>query len=81
MRTQIALDDESHAQAKRKAARLGITLAEYIRRLVDQDLAGVEPQASPSIIIGIGRSGGSDIAHQPRRAVADAVIERAGRVR
>lgn len=77
MRTQIALDSEQHARVKQKAASLGITMAEYIRRLVDNDLAGVEPQASPAAIIGIGRSGGSDIAGQAKRAVANAV---AGRV-
>jgi hypothetical protein len=76
MRTQIALDPEQHARVKQKAASLGITMAEYIRRLVDDDLAGVEPQASPAVIIGIGRSGGSDIAREGKRAVADAVAGR-----
>lgn len=77
MRTQIALDPEQHARVKEKAASLGITMAEYIRRLVDDDLAGVEPAASPSAIIGIGGSGGSDIAREGKRAVADAVARRA----
>jgi hypothetical protein len=76
MRTQIALTPEQHARAKQKAASLGITLAEYIRRLVDEDLAGVEPAASPSAIIGIGASGGSDIAREGYRVVGDAVAER-----
>jgi Ribbon-helix-helix protein, copG family len=76
MRTQIALDPEQHARIKQKAASLGITMAEYIRRLVDRDLAGVGPQASPAAIIGIGRSGGSDIAREGKRAVADAVADR-----
>lgn len=39
MRTQIALEAEQHPQVKQKAASLEITMAEYIRRLVDQDLA------------------------------------------
>lgn len=76
MRTQIALDPVRHAQVKQKAASLGITMAEYIRRLVDQDLDGVAPQASPAAIIGLGRSGGSDIAHEGKRAVADAIAMR-----
>lgn len=75
MRTQIALDPAQHARVKQKAASLGITMAEYIRRLVDGDLAGVEPQASPAAIIGIGRSGGSDIARAGKRAVAEAVAD------
>jgi hypothetical protein len=77
MRTQIALEPEQHARVKQKAASLGITMAEYIRRLVDDDLAGVEPQASPGAIIGIGRSGGSDIAREGKRAVAESVADRA----
>ncbi|MFP3899991.1 MAG: hypothetical protein ACLFXM_03985 [Acidimicrobiia bacterium] len=76
MRTQIALNPDQHARVKQKAASLGITMAEYIRRLVDHDLAGVEPQASPAAIIGIGRSGGSDIARQGKRAVAGAIANR-----
>lgn len=76
MRTQIALDPEQHARVKQKAASLGITMAEYIRRLVDDDLAGIDPQASPAAIVGIGRSGGSDIAREGKRAVAEAVADR-----
>ncbi len=76
MRTQIALTAEQHARAKQKAASLGITLAEYIRRLVDEDLAGVAPAASPHAIVGIGGSGGSDIAAEGKRAVAEAFASR-----
>jgi hypothetical protein len=77
MRTQIALDPRQHALVKQKAASLGISMAEYIRRLVDDDLASVEPAASPSAIVGLGASGGSDIAREGKGAVAAAV---AGRV-
>ncbi|HZA77434.1 MAG TPA: hypothetical protein VE623_13715 [Acidimicrobiales bacterium] len=52
-------------------------MAEHIRRLVDDDLIGIEPQPSPAAIIGIGRSGGSDIAREGKRAVAEAVADRA----
>jgi hypothetical protein len=76
MRTQIALNSEQHARAKQKAASLGITLAEYIRRLVDDDLAGVEPQASPATVTGIGASGGGDIEREGKHAVAEAVADR-----
>ena len=73
MRTQIALEAEQHALVKQKAAALGITMAEYIRRLVDQDLAGGGTNADLSAIIGIGRSGGSDIATEGTAAVSEAV--------
>ena len=74
MRTQIALEAEQHAQVKQKAAALGITMAEYIRRLVDRDLGGSATSADVSSIIGIGRSGGSDIASEGTAvAVSEAV--------
>lgn len=75
MRTQIALDDQQHARVKKKASELGITMAEYIRRLVDRDLAEATTQAPVSSIIGLGDSGGSDIANEPS-ASRDAVAER-----
>ena len=62
MRTQVDLRPEQHAKAKAKAAALGITLAEYMRRLVDRDLDDAEPVADPSSIFALGNSGGSDIA-------------------
>ena len=77
MRTQIALEPAQHAQAKQKAARLGITMAEYIRRLVDRDLGSVAPQADPSTIIAIGRSGGSDVATDGKIGIATAVAQHA----
>ena len=74
MRTQIALEPEQHAQVKQKAAALGITMAEYIRRLVDRDLGHATTGADVSAIIGIGRSGGSDIAAEgTTAAVSEAV--------
>jgi hypothetical protein len=64
MRTQIDLRPEQHARAKAKAAALGITLAEYLRRLVDRDLHELEPVSDPSAIFALGNSGGSDIANE-----------------
>lgn len=76
MRTQIALNSEQHAQAKRKAAELGISMAAYIRRLIDQDLAAARPQADLNSIAGLVHSGGSDIAKERHDAVRLAVAER-----
>jgi len=73
MRTQISLDAEQHAAAKRKAAALGISMAEYIRQLVDRDHQRGTVDADVSAIIGIGRSGGSDIASDRAAATAEAV--------
>lgn len=79
MRTQIALDPEQHAMVKQKAATLGVSMAEYIRRLVEHDLGSSDTHADPAGIIGIGRSGGSDIAAEGKSAVAAAIAEHAGR--
>ena len=75
MRTQIALDDEQHARVKKKASELGITMAEYIRTLVNRDLGNDNAQAPVSSIFGLGESGGSDIANEPRAGI-DAVAAR-----
>ena len=72
MRTQIALDDQQHARVKRTASELGLTMAEYIRVLVDRDLGDDSTNAEVSAIFGIGRSDGSDIANEPA-AVRDAI--------
>ena len=58
---------------KQKAAALGVTMAEYIRRLVDRDQDRGSVGADVSTIIGIGHSGGSDIATDRVAATADAV--------
>jgi hypothetical protein len=79
MRTQIALSHEQHARVKQKAAALGITMAEYMRRLVDSDLGSTDTLADPTSIIGIGRSGGSDIAREGKDAVATAIDEYASK--
>lgn len=73
MRTQIVLEPEQHTMVKQKAAALGITMAEYIRRLVARDLKQSRTNADISQIIGIGRSGGSDIAAEGKTVIAEAV--------
>lgn len=73
MRTQIALEPEQHAGVKRKAAELGISMAEYIRQLIERDLAAPETQADISAIFGLGDSGGSDIAAEGKSAVGEAI--------
>jgi len=61
-RTQIMLDPSEHQRARRRAAELGVSLAEYIRRLVRDDLDGPRPPADVSTIFDLGDSGGSDVA-------------------
>lgn len=76
MRAPIDLGAELHEPAKRKAGDLGISTAEYIRGLVEQDLA--QPGSNPDVsaIFGIGDSVGSDIAVDRKAATAEATSSR-----
>ena len=72
VRTQISLDAELHSRVRGRAARLGVSLAEYIRRLVDRDLAEAPRKVDRSVIFDLGASGGSDIALNKSRMIGEA---------
>ncbi len=71
VRTQIALKSDSHRRAKRRAAERGVSLAEYLRQVVDRDL-GEQPQGDISAITGMFDSGGSDIANHKDEYIGEA---------
>ena len=71
-RTQLSFESEMLHEARRRARRLGISLAEYVRRLVAADLGGDEPAVDPSAVFNLGRSQGSDIARRKDAMVAEA---------
>lgn len=56
-RTQIKLDPEVQRQAQGKAAEMGISFAEYIRRLVSQDLGAPKRKVDISVVFDLGASG------------------------
>jgi hypothetical protein len=74
-RTQISLPPDEHRQARKRASELGVSLAEYVRRLIRQDLRAPEEPRNVHIseIFGIGDSGGSDIAAHKDEYIGDAV--------
>lgn len=72
VRTQISLDSERHAEARARAAAHGISLAEYVRRLVDQDLAERPRGADRAVVFDLGESGGTDIASQKAQMIGEA---------
>ncbi|HEY7940620.1 MAG TPA: hypothetical protein VID25_01640 [Candidatus Limnocylindrales bacterium] len=79
-RTQITLDPAEHRRARRRAADMGISMAEYVRRLVQQDLAGPAVVSDPSALFALGDSGGSDVAVAKDAYVAEAIdADRRGR--
>jgi post-segregation antitoxin (ccd killing protein) len=45
MRVQIQLDPAQHREVKRRAKRLGISVAEVVRRCIDAQLRSHEPDA------------------------------------
>ena len=72
VRTQISLESERHAEARARAAAHGISLAEYVRRLVEQDLAAQPRGVDRSVVFDLGTSRGTDIASDKARMIAEA---------
>ena len=72
VRTQIVLNSESHNRVRARAAGLGVSLAEYIRRLVDRDLADSPRQVDRATVFDLGRSKGTDIASEKDRMIGEA---------
>jgi len=73
-RTQISLEREMLRRAKRRASRMGVSLAEYVRTLIRRDLGGEGEGSDPSSVFDLGDSGGSDIARDKDRMVSFAVV-------
>ena len=71
-RTQLSFEREMLREARRRADERGISLAEYVRRLVAADLEGDETAPDPSAIFNLGRSRVSHIARQRDSMVARA---------
>ena len=72
-RTQVTLDPELHRGARAKAAALGLSLAEYMRRLVACDLEAPRPTADIGAVFDLGASAGSDVAREKDRYLGEAV--------
>ena len=72
-RTQISLPPEHHLRARRRASELGISFAEYVRRLVTRDLEEPSrPSVDISVLFDLGDSGGSDIAQHKDEYIGEA---------
>jgi hypothetical protein len=55
-RTQINLDPEMQRRAHEKAAELGISFAEYVRRVIANDLGEPRPKVDISVLFDLGAS-------------------------
>jgi hypothetical protein len=73
-RTQITMDPELQRRAHAKAAELGLSFAEYVRRLVADDLGEPKPKAEISSLFDLGASSEpTDIARDKDQMIAQAV--------
>jgi hypothetical protein len=72
-RTQITLEPEIQRRARKRASDLGVSLAEYFRRIVARDLSGVSANAGPAAVFDLGSSGGSNIAKDKKTMLAEAL--------
>jgi hypothetical protein len=74
-RTQITLHPEMQRRARRRASDLGISLAEYVRRVIARDLGGAQATVNPSRVFDLGASGASgasDVARNKDVMLAEA---------
>lgn len=72
-RVQVSLPPEEHRRARARAAELGISFAEYVRRLVASDLGERPRGAHPSTLCDLGESSDSDVARHKHRYLGEAV--------
>ena len=73
-RTQVTLNPEMQRRAQAKAADLGISFAEYVRRLVANDLGEPKRKADISIVFDLVDEGPvTDIARDKDKMIGEAV--------
>jgi hypothetical protein len=72
-RTQITIDPEVQRRAQAKAADLGISFAEYVRRLVANDLGEARPKFDISTMFDLIDEGPpTDIARDKDKMIGEA---------
>jgi hypothetical protein len=70
------MDPDMQRRAHEKAAELGISFAEYVRRLVAQDVGEQKPRVDVSAIFDLGESDEpTDIAHNKDKMIGDALLQ------
>ncbi len=72
-RLQISLSHEDHRRARARATELGVSVAEYVRRLLARDLGERRAGPGPHALFDLGTSAGSDVARDKHRYVGEAV--------
>ena len=73
-RTQITIDPDMQRRAHARAAELGISFAEYVRRLLTQDLGEPRRKADISLVFNLVTEGPStNVARDKNKMLAEAV--------
>ena len=73
-RTQITMDPELQRRAHAKAAELGLSFAEYVRRLVAHDLGEPKRKADISLLFDLGASREpTDVARDKDKMLGEAL--------
>lgn len=72
MRTIITMPDHLHAQAKQRSAELGISFAEFARRLFEKELSLLAPQGDIDSICGMVTGTPFDMASDGERIIGEA---------
>lgn len=79
VRTQISIESELRSRIRARTRALGISMAEYFRRLVERDLSESPRHADRAAVFNLGASGGTDVGRRKDNMAAEAV--RAGKTR
>ena len=73
MRTVVTIPDHVHARAKQRAAELGISFAEFVRRLLAKALDTPAPQGHLDSICGMVAGAPFDMARDGKSILGEAV--------
>lgn len=75
-RTQITMDSALQRRAQARAAELGISFAEYVRRLVAEDIGTPKPKADISSLFDLIDEGPpTNIARDKDNMIGEAVLQ------
>jgi len=74
-RTQVYLEPEQHRSLKREAAEKEISLAELLRQIVGGYIRRERSREDFFKIVGLGRSGKSNVAEEHDRYLGEAITK------
>ncbi len=73
VRTQVYLAPEQHRFLKEEAKRQGISIAELLRRILDNYVQQTRPKENFAKIVALGRSDRSDVSQEHNKHLAEAL--------